>query len=791
MTASATKTYIGTRTPRKEDPRLITGRGLFTDDVTLPGTAYVSLVRSPHAHARIRRIDGSAARREPGVVTVMTGKDAEATGVLPVFITVPGMNGSKHMPLSVDNARYVGDAVALVVADTRQAAKRAADAVVVDYEPLPVVVDATQALEPGAPIVHDDLGTNLVFTYPVKGGDIDKAFKDAEVTVKFRIVNQRLIPNAMEPRSVAAKFEAGELTLWTSTQIPHFVQLIVSLNLGLSQNKVRVIAPEVGGGFGSKLQVYAEELIVAHLAKQLGRPVKWTEDRREGYLATIHGRDLVENVEVAAKRDGTVLGLRIRTVANVGAYLQAFAPGIPTILHGFIIPGPYRIAAFDLEVRGAYTNTTPVDAYRGAGRPEATFVIERAMDKVADATGLDPAEVRRKNFIPPDAFPFATVSGITYDSGNYAPALDRALAIADYKTVHARKTEARSRGKYRGIGLSSYVEICGLAPSKANSALGVGWGGYESARIRVHPTGAVQVFTGTSPHGQGHETSWAQIAADALGVSPDDVEVRHGDTFESPGMGVGTFGSRSLAVGGIAVHKAAERVREKVIQIGAHLLEAAPSDVVVEGGKVFVRGVPEKAKAFGEISMAAYLASNLPEGMEPGLEATTYYDPPNFTFPFGTHVAEVEVDPETGTVEIVRYSACDDCGRQINPMIVEGQLHGGITQGIGQALYESAVYDDNGQLLTGSMMEYHVPTAADVPAFTLDHTVTLTNTNPLGVKGIGEAGTIGSTPTVVNAVIDALSPLGVTDIDMPLTAEKVWRAIRKAQQDGRSREDKR
>jgi len=780
MTATAPTTYIGTRTPRKEDPKLIQGRGTFTDDVTLPAMVYVSLVRSPHAHARIRRVDAAAARKEPGVVTVVTGKDAEATGVLPVFITVPGLNGTKHMPLATDKARYAGDAIAAVVADTRQAAKRAADLVTVDYEPLPVIVDATKALEPGAPILHEELGTNLVFTYPVKGGDIDKAFRDAEATVKLRIVNQRLIPNAMEPRSVVAKFEAGELTVWTSTQIPHFVQLILSVNLGLSQNKVRVIAPEVGGGFGSKLQVYAEELLVAHLAKTLGRPVKWTEDRREGYLATIHGRDLVEDVEVAAKRDGTVLGVRIRTVANMGAYLQAFAPGIPTILHAFIIPGAYRIPAFDCEVRGAYTNTTPVDAYRGAGRPEATFAIERAMDRLADEISMDPAELRRKNFVPPDAFPFTTISGITYDSGDYGPALDRALAMADYKGFEKRRAEAKARGRYRGIGLSSYVEICGLAPSKANSALGVGWGGYESARIRVHPTGAVQVFTGTSPHGQGHETSWAQIAADAIGVTPNDVEVRHGDTFESPGMGVGTFGSRSLAVGGIAVHNAAQKIREKVIQIGAHLLEASPEDVVVQGGKVFVKGVPEKAKAFGEISMAAYLASNLPEGMEPGLEATTYYDPPNFTFPFGTHIAEVEVDPETGSIEILRYSACDDCGRQINPMIVEGQLHGGITQGIGQALYETAVYDNNGQLLSGSMMEYHVPTAADVPAFALDHTVTLTKTNPLGVKGIGEAGTIASTPAMVNAVIDALSPLGIRHLDMPLTAEKVWQAIRKA-----------
>jgi carbon-monoxide dehydrogenase large subunit len=780
MTATASPTYIGERVPRKEDPRLITGDALFTDDVTLPGMVYVSLVRSPHAHARIRRIDTTAATKESAVVSVLTGKDLEATGMLPVFISVPKQSTSKHMPIAVDKVRYAGDAVAAVVAETRDAAKRAADAIAVDYEPLPVVVDATKALEPGQPIVNEELGTNLVFTYPVKGGDIDKAFRDAEVKVSLRIVNQRLIPNAIEPRAAVAKFEAGELTLWSTTQIPHFVQLIAALNLGLSQNKVRVIAPEVGGGFGSKLQVYAEELLVGYFAKTLGRPVKWTEERREGYLATVHGRDLVEDVEIAARREGTILGVRIRTVANMGAYLQAFAPVSATILHAFIIPGPYRLPAFDLEVRGAYTNTTPVDAYRGAGRPEATFAMERIIDRLADEIGMDPAEVRRKNFIPPAAFPFDTITGITYDSGNYEPALDRALAMADYTGFEKRRAEAKARGNYRGIGMSSYVEICGLAPSKANSALGVGWGGYESARIRVHATGAVQVFTGTSPHGQSHETSWAQIAADALGVSPDDIEVRHGDTFESPGMGVGTFGSRSLAVGGIAVHKAAEKVREKVIQIGAHVLEASPADVVVEGGKVFVKGVPGKAKSFGDISMAAYLANNLPDGMEPGLEATVYYDPPNFTFPFGTHVAEVEIDGETGAVKLETYSACDDCGRQINPMIVEGQLHGGITQGIGQALYEAAVYDSNGQLLSGSMMEYHVPTAEDIPAFKLDHTVTLTGTNPLGVKGIGEAGTIGSTPAVANAVMDALSPLGIKHIDMPLTPEKIWRAIRAA-----------
>jgi len=779
MAAMTTAPYIGARVLRKEDPRLLTGRAPYTDDITFPGMLHAVLVRSPYAHARIRGIDTSAAKRD-GVVAILTGADTQATGPLPVFINVPGMRSSKHLPLATDKARYAGDAVAVVVAETRAAAKRAAAAVSVDYERLPAVVTAEAALAEGAPILHEELGTNLAFSYPVKGGDPEKAFAEAAVVVRERITNQRLIPNAMEPRAVLVKPENGALTMWTTTQIPHFVQLMTAMSLGLSQNNVRVIAPEVGGGFGSKLQVYAEEFLVAYLAKTLGRPVKWTEERREGYLATIHGRDLVEDVELAASRDGKVLGLRFRTLANLGAYLQAFAPGIPTILHAFITPGPYRIESFDCEVKGVYTNTTPVDAYRGAGRPEACYLIERMMDRLADEIGMDPADLRRRNFISPEAFPYTTATGIQYDSGNYGPALDRALEMIDYKGFEKRRGESRARGKLRGIGLSSYVEICGLAPSKANHALGIGWGGYESARIRVQPTGAVQVWTGTSPHGQGHETSWAQIVADQFGVSPTDVEVRHGDTLESPGMGVGTFGSRSLSVGGVAAHNAAEVIRKKVIALGAHLLEAAPADVVFEGGRVFVKGVPGKAKAFGEIVFQSYLAYDLPEGMEPGMEATVYYDPPNFTFPFGTHVAEVEVDPETGQVTLLRYVAVDDCGKRINPMIVEGQLHGGIVQGIGQALFEAAVYDKDGQLLSGSMMDYHVPRASDVPAFELDHTVTPSPVNPLGVKGIGEAGTIGSTPTAVNAVIDALSHLGVRHLDMPLAPERVWRAIRDA-----------
>jgi carbon-monoxide dehydrogenase large subunit len=779
MTITATK-YVGSRVLRKEDPRLISGTATYTDDIVLTGMVYAHLVRSPHAHARIRRIDVYAAKRAPGVVTVLSGADTTGTGTLPLFVNVPGVRQSKHFPLATGTVRYAGDAVAVVVGETRAAAKAAAALVDVEYELLPVVVDAEKALADGAPILHEELGTNLVCTYPVKGGDVEKAFREAEVIVRQRIVNQRLIPNAIEPRSVVAKVDAGSVTLWSTTQIPHFVQLFVAINLGIPQNHVRVIAPEVGGGFGSKLNVYAEELLVPYLARLLDRPVKWTEERREGYLSTTHGRDMVHDVELAAKRDGTVLGLRIRTVANMGAYLQAFAPISATILHVFIIPGAYRLPAFDCEVRAAYTNTSPIDAYRGAGRPEAAYLMERMMDRLADEIGIDPAELRRRNFVPADAYPYTTVSTLVYDSGNYEVALDRALALSEYAGFAARRDEAKRRGRLRGIGLSSYVEICGLAPSKANAALGVGWGGYESARIRVNPLGTVQVWTGTSPHGQGHETSWSQIVADQFGLTPDDVEVLHGDTLESPGMGVGTFGSRSLAVGGIAVHKAAQRIREKVIALAAHLLEASPADVVFEGGKLFVKGVPEKSKTFPEVVFQLYLAANLPDGMEPGLEAIVYHDPENFTYPFGTHVCEVEIDPETGAVEIARYTAVDDCGVQINPMIVEGQLQGGIVQGIGQALFEAAIYDESGQLLSGSMMDYHVPTAADAPNITLDHTVTPSPVNLLGVKGIGEAGTIGATPAVVNAAVDALSALGVKHLDMPLTNERVWRAIRDA-----------
>ena len=782
MTTTTTAPYIGQRVQRKEDPKLIRGEGIYTDDVTPPGTLHMALVRSPYAHAKITKIDASRAKKAPGVVTVLTGEETKGTGPLPCFIALPGQKSSTHFPIATGKVRYAGDAVAVVVAETRGAAKAAADLVDVQYETLPVVVDGRAGAAAGAPTLHEELGTNVAYVYPVKAGDIDKAFREADVVVKQRIVNQRLIPNAIEPRAIVARpDEGGGLTIWTTTQIPHFVQLFTALNLGVSQNKVRVIAPEVGGGFGSKLNVYAEELLAAFLAKTLQRPIKWTEDRREGYLATIHGRDIVEDVELAAKKDGTITGLRIRGIANLGAYLQAFTPVIETVLHVFIIPGAYRIPAFDCEITGVYTNTTPTDAYRGAGRPEATFLIETSMNLLAKELGLDQAEVRRKNFVPNDAFPYTSITTLAYDSGNYGQTLDKALAMSDYANFPKRRAEAKARGKLRGIGLCTYVEICGLAPSKANHALGIGWGGYESARIRVHPTGAVQVFTGSSPHGQGHETSWSQIVADSFGISPDAIEVRHGDTFESPGMGVGTFGSRSLAVGGVAVHKAAEKLREKIKLIGAHMLEASPDDVLFEGGKVYVKGVPDKAKTFGEIVFQSYMAFNMPEGMEPGMEATYYYDPTNFTFPFGAHIAEVEIDPEVGTTTVVRYVACDDCGVQINPMIVEGQLQGGIVQGIGQALFEGAVYDDNGQLLSGSMMEYHVPKATDLPqVMEFAHFETPSPVNPLGVKGIGEAGTIASTAAAYNAVLDALGAAGITHLDMPLTPERVWAAIQDA-----------
>ena len=772
---------VGSRIKRREDPRLIMGRGTFVDDIQLPRMTYAAILRSPYAHARIRGIDVSKAKALPGVVTVITGSDLQGKNV-PCGWTLPDIKVAPHPALAVGKVRYTGDAVAVVVAEERYIARDALDLIEVDFEPLPVVVDAEKAIQPGAPQLHDEVPNNTTFVWRVGGGDIDKAFREAEVVVKERIVNQRLIPNAIEPRGMVAEYNpgSGHLTLWTATQIPHLVRLLLSMVMGIPEHKMRVIAPEVGGGFGSKLYLYPEEVIVASLAKSLGRPVKWIEERRENYVATTHGRDQVQYVEVAAKRDGTITGIRVKSIANMGAYLSTFAPGIPTVLFGLMLAGNYRIPNIACEVTGVHTNTTLVDAYRGAGRPEATYLVERAVDLTARELGIDPAEIRRRNFVPANAFPHTTATGVTYDSGNYQPTLDKALEMAGYQQLRQEQERLRQQGKYLGIGVATYVEICGMAPSQVLGAVGAGAGGWESATVRVHPTGKVTLYSGASSHGQGHETAFAQIVGDGLGIPFEDVEVVHGDTAQVQ-FGIGTFGSRSAAVGGMAAVMSVNKIEEKAKKIAAFLLEAAEADLVFEGGQFFVKGTPGRGITIQQVALAAYVPHKYPTGLEPGLEATSFYDPSNFTWPFGSHVAVVEVDPETGVVKLLRYIAVDDCGRVINPLLVDGQIHGGLAQGIAQALYEEAVYDDNGQLVSGSMMDYAVPKADDLVNFELDRTETPSPVNALGVKGIGEAGTIASSAAIVNAVVDALAPLGVKHLDMPLKPERVWQAIQQAQ----------
>ncbi|MFA0768162.1 MAG: hypothetical protein OXFUSZZB_001490 [Candidatus Fervidibacter sp.] len=770
---------IGQPFKRVEDPRLITGEGRYVDDVQLPRMCYAAILRSPYAHARIRNIDASKALQTPGVVTVITGKDILGKiGPLPCAAhPVPEMKMPTHYALAVNKVYFVGHPVAVVVAEDRYLARDALDLIEVDYEELPPVTDPQKALQPDAPIIHEDLGTNLAFEWKIEGGDVDAAFAQAEVIVRQEFVNQRLIPVPMEPRCVLAEWDAGNrlLTIWTSTQIPHLVRSLVAGMLNLPENHVRVIAPDVGGGFGQKLQVYVEEALMGYLAMTLDRPVKWTETRRENFMASIQGRDQIGVMELALKRDGTILGLRYEVIADMGAYYQLLTPAIPT-LTGLMLCGAYKIPAVRMTKKAVFTNKMCTDAYRGAGRPEATFLLERMMDLAAKELGMDPAEIRRKNFIPPDAFPYTTPHGITYDSGNYEAALNRALELVEYEKWRKEQQEARKQGRYIGIGISSYVEICGMGPSKAMPA-----GGWESATVRVEPSGKVIVLTGAHPHGQGEETSFTQIVAEELGVAPEDVMVIHGDT-EKVQYGIGIFGSRGLAVGGTAVYMAAQRVKEKARKIAAFLLNVSEAEVESRDGTFVNRNDPSKFVTWQQIAQAAYDPKNYPPDMEPGLVATAFYEPSNFTFPSGTHICVCEVDIETGEVKILKYVAVDDCGKVVNPLLVEGQIIGGIVQAFGQAMMERCVYDENGQLLTGELLDYAIPKAHNAPKIVVDRVETPSPVNPLGAKGVGEAGTIGATPAFINAVCDALEPLGIRHIDMPLTPARVWHAIQKARQ---------
>jgi aerobic carbon-monoxide dehydrogenase large subunit len=786
MTATEMKERIvGRSLKRREDPKLITGNGQYLDDIKLPGMLHVALVRSPHAHATIKSINADAARAHPGVVAVFTGDDLMDINPLPAAWQAGGVKNYAVTPraLSVGKVTFVGDPVAMVVADDRYTARDAAQLVEVDWEPLPAVVDAKKAVQPGAPQLHEAAANNVVFEWECGSSErADAAFASAEVTVGEPIVNQRLIPTPMETRGAIARYDSvtGEFTVWMTSQAPHVHRLLLTAFVfGIPEQKLRCIAPNVGGGFGQKIFCYNDMAFTMWAARKLGRPVKFVEDRSENYQYSTHGRDHITDAAICGNKDGTITGLRVKTYANIGGYFSTIAAGIPTTLYGRIITGVYKIPGTYVHVTGSYTNTAMVDAYRGAGRPEASYLIERMVDRFAAEIGMDPAEVRRKNFIQPDEFPYDNQLGLLpYDSGNYEPALNRALEMAGYADFRARQAEARANGKYLGIGLSSYVEICGVAPSAWVGLNGQGWGAglWESANVRVHLTGKVVVTTGSLPHGQGLETTFAQIVADELGVPYDDVEVQWGDTQGTP-FGYGTYGSRSLAVGGTAIKRSVDKIKEKARKLAAHMLEANEADIVFEDGRAFVKGSPDQAKTFAELAAAAALSYSLPPGMEPTLDETSYYDPPNCVFPFGTHICIVEVDADTGRVDLQRYIAVDDCGNRINPLIIEGQVHGGIVQGLAQAVYEGAVYNDDGQLLTGTLMDYAVPTAAMVPHLELDFTVTPSPVNPLGVKGAGEAGTIASAQAVMNAIVDALSPFGVKHLQMPATPERVWKAI--------------
>jgi carbon-monoxide dehydrogenase large subunit len=794
-----TSDVLGAPIKRVEDPRFITGKGRYLDDVQLTGTAHLAILRSPYAHANIRSVDTSKAKAMPGVLAVFVGADIPYN---PLPMAWPaggsaGLQNNVNTPriLATDDVKWTGEGVAAVVAETEAQAYDAIREIDVDYEPLPTVVDAEKATQDGAPQLHENAPNNIVFDWTVGDKDgTDAAFANAEVVVKQRVVNHRLIPNPMETRGDIGWYNPGtdEYTIWMSSQTPHIQRLLLAaFVMGVPEHKIRCISPDVGGAFGTKIFCYADYALTLFASKAIGgRPVKWVESRTENYQSTIHGRDHITYLEIAGKRDGEVTGLRVKTFANLGGRLSTIGPGIPTTLYGRVLSGCYKIPNVFCEVIGVYTNTVFVDAYRGAGRPEATYVVERAMDLFANEIGMDKAAVRRKNFIPPDQFPYENPSGlgtasggakIYIDSGNYEPALNKAITTAGYLDIDAKKAEAKSRGKLLGMGLSTYIEVCGVAPSKWIGAVGEGWGAamWESANIRVHLTGKTVVTMGTQPQGQGHETTYAQVVSSELGIPMDDIVVQHSDTLGTP-FGYGSYGSRTSSVGMTAAIKAAGKIKEKARKYAAHMLEASPDDIEIIGSEYRVKGSPDRKKTLAEIAFALDLAFDAPEGMEPYLDETAYHDTPNCTWPFGTHIAVVEIDEETGKVDLVRYVAVDDVGKKINPLIVDGQLHGGIVQGVGQALWEAAIYGEDGQLLSGSMLDYALPRAAWLPNIELDETVTPSPVNPIGVKGVGEAGAIASTAAVANAVNDALSPLGIKHLDMPFTAQTVWRAIQSA-----------
>ena len=776
-----TEKYVGRSILRKEDPELLTGQARYTENLTAPGMVWMAVVRSPFAHATIDGIDTSKAAAMPGVVAVFTAADLESEwgGPLPfVWPITEDIKVPVHWPLTKDKARFQGDGVAVVLAETRAQAEDAAELVEVEWTPLDAVTDVEEAAKDGV-VIHEDLGTNVVVHWSHGGGGDQSVFDTADVVVKERYLGPRLIPNAIETRACLAQPvpAMGEFTLISATQIPHIARVTLGGTCNIPESKLRVIAPDVGGGFGSKLNVYAEEALVLVLARRLKRAVKWVETRSENYLATTHGRGVIHDVELAATNEGKILGIRVKELADMGAYYQLLTPGIPE-LGGWVYMGPYDMQAYWYEFTGIVTNATPTDAYRGAGRPEATYVVERTVDALARKVGKDPAEVRRISFVPKFLEARTAISGLNVDSGAYEETFDKALELAGYHDLRKEQQRRREQGdlKQLGIGLSSYIEMCGLAPSNILGALRYAAGGWDACTVQCLPDGKAVLKIGTSPHGQSHVTTWAQIAADTLGITPDDVEVLHGDTSVAP-LGMDTYGSRSVSVGATALHFALEKIKDKARTLAAHELEASEDDLEFEGGTFSVKGAPDKARTIMDLAVSAWHAHSLPPGLEPNLEATAVWDPPNFTWPGGTHLCVVEVDTETGKTDILKYVAVDDCGTVINPMIVEGQVHGGVAQGIAEALYEEAIYDDQGNLMTSSMTQYLVPSATEMPSFVLDRTETPSTTNPLGVKGIGEAGTIASPPAVVNAVIDAIAHLGVTHLEKPATPERVWRAL--------------